>query len=161
MSQPDSQMASALYQFEQIRARIAEMVESIPRQRLFEIPNSFLNNVAWHAAHVVVTQQLLVYGLAGEDLAISSDLVARYRKGTPGENATPETFDEAMEYLMVAPFDLRKKISSDAIASFTPYETSAGIALKSVEDAILFNNIHEGIHLGYMMGLRKAIGVIG
>ena len=160
MSQPARHIESALYQFGQIRARIAEMVESIPRQRLFEMPEGFINNVAWHAAHVVVTQQLLVYGLADQEFAISDDLIARYRKGTPGENATPETFDEAMEYLMVAPFDLRKKISSDAFETFTPYETSAGIALKSLEDAILFNNIHEGIHLGYMMGLRKAIGVI-
>ncbi len=35
--------------------------------------------------------------------------------------------------------------------------TSAGIRLESVEDAIAFNNFHEGIHLGYVMALKKAL----
>ncbi len=160
MQQSSSLLDGALYQFEQIRARIAEMVESVPRERLYEIPNGFINNMAWHAAHTVVTQQLLVYGLSGLELEVSDEVVARYRKGTPGENATPESFDEAMAWLMIAPVDIRQKIAAGAFESFTRYETSAGITLNSTEEAILFNNIHEGIHLGYMMGIRKGLQIV-
>ncbi len=153
-----SSISTALYHFEQIRTRIAELVESMPRDRLFEIPEGFTNNIAWHAAHAVVTQQLLVYGLSDVDFAISQGLIERYRKGTTGVEATPESFDEAMEYLMLAPVDLRRRYAAGEFTTFREYQTSAGIDLASFEDAILFNNIHEGIHLGYMMGVRKAVG---
>ena len=76
------------------------------------------------------------------------------------ENATPESFDEAMAWLMIAPVDIRQKIAAGAFESFTRYETSAGITLNSTEEAILFNNIHEGIHLGYMMGIRKGLQIV-
>ena len=39
-----------------------------------------------------------------------------------------------------------------------PQGFAVGVDLSSFEDAILFNNIHEGIHLGYMMGVRKGLG---
>ncbi len=31
------------------------------------------------------------------------------------------------------------------------------LVLKSIEDAIQFNNFHEGIHLGYILALKKAL----
>ena len=39
--------------------------------------------------------------------------------------------------------------------NYTPYTTSYGISLNNIEEAISFNNIHEGLHLGYMMALSK------
>ena len=36
--------------------------------------------------------------------------------------------------------------------------TSYNVILKTVEDAIVFNNIHEGLHLGYMMALNRLTG---
>ena len=161
MNTTSSSISTAFYHFEQIRTRIAELVETIPREHLLTIPEGFSNNIAWHAAHVVVTQQLLVYGLSDVDLAISQELVERYRKGTTGVEATPESFDEAMEFLMLAPGDLRRRYAAGEFTAFREYRTSAGIDLGSFEDALLFNNIHEGIHLGYMMGLRKAVGSTG
>ena len=35
------------------------------------------------------------------------------------------------------------------------YETSTGFVLDSIETAIAFNNLHEGIHLGVIMALTK------
>lgn len=32
-----------------------------------------------------------------------------------------------------------------------------GMDLKNIEDAVLFNNIHEGQHLGYIMAQKRAI----
>lgn len=157
MSTISSIYSTPFYHFEQMRARIADLVASVRRDELLRMPEGFTTNIAWHAGHVVVTQQLLVYGLSGLDLAVSPELVDRYRKGTTGEDATLATFDEAMVFLAEAPDDLRRRHAAGDFTSFRKYQTSAGIDLLSFDDALLFNNIHEGIHLGYMMGVRKGL----
>ncbi|MCO6491351.1 MAG: hypothetical protein J5I98_23235 [Phaeodactylibacter sp.] len=40
---------------------------------------------------------------------------------------------------------------------FKACETSYGIKPNTIEEAIQFNNVHEGLHLGYMMALRKRV----
>ena len=41
--------------------------------------------------------------------------------------------------------------------SYSEYPTSYNYTLRSIEDAINFNNIHEGVHYGYALALRKAL----
>ena len=41
--------------------------------------------------------------------------------------------------------------------NFSEYPTSYNFTLNSVEDAIQFNNVHEGLHFGYIMAIKKAI----
>ncbi|MFT7612776.1 MAG: hypothetical protein ACI9J3_001742, partial [Parvicellaceae bacterium] len=40
---------------------------------------------------------------------------------------------------------------------FTEYTTSYNITLKTVEEAIAFSNMHEALHLGYAMAIKKAL----
>lgn len=40
---------------------------------------------------------------------------------------------------------------------YQSYQSHYGVELNSIEDAMVFNNTHEGIHLGYMMALRKTL----
>jgi predicted ribosome quality control (RQC) complex YloA/Tae2 family protein len=41
--------------------------------------------------------------------------------------------------------------------AFQPYETSYGLKLNTIEEAIRFNNVHEAMHLGYMMSQRRSL----
>jgi len=41
--------------------------------------------------------------------------------------------------------------------AFQPYATSYGIQLNTIEEAIRFNNIHEGMHLGYILAQRRSL----
>jgi hypothetical protein len=41
--------------------------------------------------------------------------------------------------------------------NYEEYPTSTGFVIKSAEDAMIFNNFHEGLHIGIMMGLRKLL----
>ena len=50
-----------------------------------------------------------------------------------------------------------KDYDSDFFTEYTPYTTSLGIDLKSIQDAIIFNNIHEGLHYGYILAQRRAL----
>ena len=42
-------------------------------------------------------------------------------------------------------------------AEYKTYSTSFGLELRNIENAIIYNNIHEGIHLGHVMAQRKIL----
>ena len=52
---------------------------------------------------------------------------------------------------------LMKDYDADFFADYTPYTTSFGLDLKNIQDAIIFNNMHETLHYGYAMAQKRAI----
>ncbi len=142
----------------QNRKILYKFLTNVPEEALYSIPKNFNNNIWWNIAHVVVTQQKLVYGLSGKPLNISEEWVNGYQKGTvPGEKPTSEQLEE-LKSLM---FDLPEKTISDyengLFDGFKSYMTTPQVELNSVEDAIAFNVFHEGLHLGSIMALVRAV----
>lgn len=144
-------------QLTEMRKRLEDSLSGLTTEELFRVPEGFRNNIAWNAAHVVVTQQLLCYSLSGLAPSISQDFIDRYRKGTGAETTEPASYQGVMELLHKGPERLEKDYEAGLFSSFNRYETSAGIVLAGIEDAISFNNIHEGIHLGYILAQRKLV----
>ena len=125
---------------------------------LNKIPEGFSNNIIWNIAHVVVTQQLLVYKLSGLPMHVSEEMVAKYRNKTkPEGNVTQAEVDEINGLLESLLFQTEKDLDAEIFKTYTEYTVSLGTTLTNVEEAIEFNNFHEGIHLGYILALRKAI----
>ena len=138
------------------RERIQEIIESFDEKALNKIKNGFKNNMIWNAAHVVVTQHLLTYGLAGLPLNLPDEIVSTYRKGAaPNGNIGTDSIDEIKQLLLSTPAKLKADYNAGVFEEFKPYETSYGVELKNIEQAIVFNNTHEGLHLGYIMAMRK------
>ena len=50
-----------------------------------------------------------------------------------------------------------KDFDADLFSDYTPYTTSFGLDLKNIQDAIIFNNMHETLHYGYIMAQKRAI----
>lgn len=125
---------------------------------LYKIPKGFNNNIWWNIAHVVVTEQKLIYGLSGLSLNIDQALVENYQKGTfPKANPTDNDLSSISELLVSLPEKTELDYNAGIFNSFKPYMTSPKVPLNNVEDAIAFNTFHEGIHLGAIFALEKAI----
>ncbi|WP_106791528.1 DinB family protein [Aquimarina sp. Aq78] len=140
------------------RKILEKMLDNYSLDQLNEVPEGFKNNLIWNIAHVVVTQQLLVYKLSGLPMMINDEMVDLYRKGTKTERpVTAEEVSEIKKLLFTTLDKTEKDLSDDIFKNYNDYKTSTGFVLKSVEDAMNFNNYHEGIHLGYILALRKAI----
>ena len=122
------------------------------------IPDGFNNSMFWNLAHVVVTQQKLVYGLSGLPLNISQEWVDRYQKGThPVVTPEGDDIEQLMELLFSTLDKTEKDYASGIFIDFKTYMTSAKVELKSVEEAINFNLFHEGLHLGTLLSLQKLV----
>ncbi len=143
-----------------IKARelVLKELEDLSLEDLHKIPTGFKNNIAWNAAHIAVTQQLIHYGLSGLPMAISDELIATHRKGTsPTKVFTEEEFEEVKSLLKSLPEKLVADYEAGVFKEYKTYPTSTGYVLTSIENAIPFNNIHEGMHYGIIRSIKKML----
>lgn len=140
------------------RKRLVEILGNTPEADLEAIPDGFRNNIWWNAAHILVVQQLLCYKLSNLPLPIDASWVTAYAKGTfPGALPGEEERQKVREQLLDTVPKLKAEYQAGQFGSYTPYTTSAGVTLRSIEDGILFNLYHEGLHLGAILSLQKAL----
>lgn len=140
------------------RNMVSKLIQGYTLEQLNKVPTGFNNNLIWNVGHIVVTQQLLVYKLAGLPMMISDELVEKYRKGTKTEHeATQEEVDEILALLHSTVEQTAKDIDNNLFQNFNEYPTSTGFVLKSNKDSMEFNNFHEGLHIGVIMSMRKLV----
>ena len=127
-------------------------------QQLNKIPESFSNNLIWNIGHVIVAQQALIYKMCDLPGYISDDLFALYKPGThPTCNTSQPEVDELKELLISLIDKTKQDFADDVFTSFNPRMTGTGFYLSTFSDAVEFNNYHEGLHLGFMMNIRKFV----
>lgn len=140
------------------RKMIAPFLENYTLEQLNAIPDGFSNNLIWNIAHIVVTQQLLVYKLSGLPTMVSDEMIEKFRKGTkPEHSVTQAEVDEIKSLLFTTIDQTEVDFENKIFKNFDEYPTSTGFVLKSAKDAMIFNNFHEGLHLGILMSIRKFV----
>ena len=133
-------------------------IEKQTLEELNKVPEGFNNNIIWNIAHTIVTQQLLVYKLSGTPMMVSEDMVDAYKKGTKVERDLSQAEVDTVKGLLFSPIEKTKEDYDNQIfQSYNEYTVSTKSTLSNVEEAIDFNNFHEGIHFGYILALRKSI----
>lgn len=140
------------------RNLVSKILENHSLEQLNKIPEGFNNNMIWNIAHIVVTQQLLVYKLSGLPMLFSEEMIEKYKKGTkPERDATQADIDEVKSLLFSTIKKTKEDYDNGIFKNYQEYPTSTGFILKNVEDALAFNNFHEGLHIGILMNLRKLV----
>ena len=141
------------------RGIFSKIIENNSLEVLNKIPEGFNNNIIWNIAHVVVTEQLLVYRLSGLQPALSVDLINKYRKDTKPERATSqEEVNEIKGLLFSTTEKIKEDYKSRVFKSYNAYTVSTtGNTLTNIEEALQFVSIHEALHYGYVLALLKAI----
>ena len=122
------------------------------------IPKGFNNSLLWNAGHCIAAQQGLCYGLSALPRNASDEFINAFKKGSKAEDiAIVISVDELIKLLESTANQIIKDYSDGKFKNYTQYETSYGITLNNIEEAIAFNNVHEGLHLGYMMAMAKGM----
>ena len=149
-------MRTAFTHLYQTRKNILKILEA-NKGKEYIIPKGFNNNLYWNVAHCVVTQQLLCYKLSNNNIIIDNELVELYKKGTKPKASVPNIIEvgKVKDLLVTAVEQMEKDYEAGLFKNYNQYETSYGVTLNSIDDAILFNNSHEALHLGYMLAMSK------
>lgn len=138
------------------RTKLLGFLEKLTAEQLAEIPDGFHNNVFWNIAHCVATQQILCYKLSGVTPRVPDEFIDAYRKGTApdGQVPTDEQINSLKKLLVTTQTQLQADYQQGVFKNYKAYMTSYGFELTSIEDAIHFNNTHEGMHLGTVIALN-------
>lgn len=150
------------YHFEilnQTRNNMLKAIEGLSMEELNKIPAGFNNNIAWNFNHAVMVMEILCYRLSGLDIKISDEYIQKYSKGTCPELTVSQ--DEMNFFIRLAKTNAAKleaHYDKGVFDDYKIYKTSYNVTLTSIEEAIVFNNVHEGLHFGYIMALKRALG---
>ena len=141
-----------------IRLIFKSIIEDFSLVDLNKIPEGFSNNIIWNITHTMVTQQLLVYNLSGLPMMLSEKMVQMFRKGTkPERDLTQTEVDEIKELLISTMEKTKKDYRNKVFKTYQDYTVSTKSTLTNVDEAIGYNHFHEGMHLGYILALKKSL----
>lgn len=140
------------------RAIFKTFLETFTLEELNKVPIGFNNNIIWNIAHTIVTQQLLVYNLSGLPMLLTNDMVEKYRKGTKPEQDVTWAEVDLIKGLLFSTIEKTKEdYNNNVFETYNEYTVTTKSTLTNVDEAIDFNNFHEGIHLGYILALKRAL----
>jgi hypothetical protein len=138
-----------------IRTRTVKWIEAIDPTIVDVMPDNYINTIHWHVGHILLVQDRLTLRLSGGTIGFPEEYTAWFGPGTkPSDWQTqPPAVELLLQELREQTARLQSIISgklADKLAiPFLHYET--------LEESLGYSLYHEGIHLGYMMGLRRAI----
>jgi len=141
-----------------IRKTILSVIESYSIKQLNHIPTGFNNNLIWHLGHLLVTEQLICYRLAGLTPHVTKEFIRRYRIGSfPKGDADAEEIGFIKDNFLSSIEQTEADYEEGLFKQYHSYMTPYGFPLNSIEDGIRFNNLHEAMHYGYILALKKAL----
>lgn len=127
-------------------------------EQLNRVPEKFSNNIIWNIGHIIAAQQSLVYKSSGLPMHISDEHFDKYKPGTRPEGlVSQQEADEIKSLLMLMIDKTETDLKNGIFKNFTERNTITGFHLGSLQDALVFNNYHEGLHLGYMKSIARFV----
>ncbi|CAH0257172.1 hypothetical protein SRABI27_03974 [Pedobacter sp. Bi27] len=149
---------ATITQIKNTRAFILELVKDLSTEQLNKIPTGFNNNIIWNIAHLTATQQNMCYIRSGLEITVEEKYFSPFLSGTkPEKFIGQEEINSIFDALLNSMDRLASDYSSDIFLKFDPWDKRYGMKLNSIEDAINFIPFHEGMHIGYIMALKKLV----
>ena len=141
-----------------VRKFLSNLLDELTLEELNYIPKGFNNNILWNIAHILVTEQLITYGLSDLPIAMDKGFIERFKKGSKClSNYSIYDVEVIKNKYLKLNNITQKDYKNNRFTNFTEYPTSTNIVLKNIDDALQFNMLHEGIHLGVILSIKKLL----
>lgn len=140
------------------RENFIMLLDALDESGLNHIPPGFNNNIIWNFGHIIATQQIICYKLSGLEMQVDQELIDTYRKGTKPSGHVGGEEIEKLKVLAISTLEqLQKDFEAQRFQQYQEYTTSFGVTLSDIQEGVRFNAMHESLHLGYAMALRRVI----
>lgn len=151
-------MIKALTTTKNIRTTIIKIIEGLSNEQLNAVPPGFNNNIIWNVIHLISAQQSVCYTRSGLDVVVDDKYVSPYKPGTKPEAIVTDTEVEKVKGLLLSSIDvLDADYQVKDLSKYNAVTTRYGVELASVDDAISFLPFHDGLHMGYIMALKRLV----
>jgi hypothetical protein len=140
------------------RKMILEILSDYTIEQVNKIPEGFNNNIIWNLGHMIATQQNLCYNLAGLDTVVAEDFYNTYKSGSKPERfISHEEYDRIKKLFFTTLDELQVDYTKGIFDNYTPKLTRYNVHITNIDEALAFLPFHDGLHIGYIMSLRKLV----
>ena len=144
--------------WETSRRTYLNFFESYSLEQLNVIPHAFNNNLIWNIGHIIATQHKLIYKGSGLKGHIPEEVFYKYQSGTKPELPVSQEEADLLKELLTSQIQpTLNDFKNNIFVVYNERTTGTGFHLTSIQDAFEWNNFHEGLHLGYMMSIKKFV----
>jgi hypothetical protein len=157
----DLQINPTISQIEMVkrtRAYLLNLVKELSTEQLNLVPHGFNNNIIWNLGHMIAAQQGVCYMRAGLKVTIEESFFLAYKTDTKPAGAVDPAEVDRIKMMFLSTIERFERDYQDHVFShYIPWTTRYGIELNNIDDVIQFLLYHEGLHLGYIMALRRLV----
>ena len=140
------------------RQHLIELIKDITPEKLNEIPEDFNNNIIWNLGHIFTVQQSICYLKAGIETLIDFKEFSDYKPQTKPENVISLDEINRIKNSFVSIIDqLQVDYDRGVFSNFQSFSVPFGLEITSIDEAINFMLLHEGLHVGYIMAMKHAL----
>ncbi|UYQ95339.1 DinB family protein [Chitinophaga horti] len=141
-----------------LRAWLIDFTNDLTIEELNEVPAGFNNNIAWNLAHLVATQQNLIYRNSNVPALVEDAFIEQFKPGTkPAAFMDAAAMDNVRRMLSTHIDQTEADYNKGLFHTYNTFQNRYGIAVEKVEDVITMIDMHEGLHTGYIMALKRTI----
>jgi hypothetical protein len=140
------------------RLFLLNFVSNLNPEQMNRIPAGFNNNIIWNLGHMVAAQQGVCYRRGNLPLLVAEEFFASYKpESTPGEFVLEQQIEQAKHWLISTIDDLKNDYDKGLFAQNPAWTNRYGVVHENINDSIKFLLYHDGIHLGYIMALKRLV----
>jgi len=137
---------------------LLDIVHDLSTEQLNKIPEGFNNNIIWNLAHLVAMQQGVCYLRTGLPTVVDEAFWLTYKSETKPTEIVDSAGVEHIKKLLVSTMDqLEIDYNNQIFGNYAPWTTRSGIELRNIDEALSFIPMHEGLHIGYIMALKRVV----
>ncbi len=140
------------------RTFLLSILNELSTEQLNEIPSGFNNNIVWNLGHLVAAQQGVCYVRGGLPMVIDEKYFLAYKPDTKPSGYVNEEEVQVLKKQLLSTIDnLEQDLAASVFAANPPWTNRYGVEHKNIEDSIKFLLFHDGLHLGYIMALKRVV----
>jgi uncharacterized damage-inducible protein DinB len=137
------------------RSRTVKWIEALDFRIVDVMPTNFINTIHWHLGHILLVQDRVTLRLMGGGIGFPETYTDWFANGT--KPADWQTEPPAVEVLLQELKEQTDRLQKQISGKLADKLTLPLFELETLEEALNYSFYHEGIHLGYMMALKRAI----
>jgi hypothetical protein len=138
-----------------IRSRTVKWIEAVDPSIVDIMPDNFINTIHWHVGHILLVQDRLTLRLIGKEIGFPEEYTAWFGNGTKPADWT--TQPPAVYFLLQELKDQTERLQKQLAGNLAEKLTIPFLQYETLEESLGYSLYHEGVHQGYLMGLKRAI----
>ena len=142
------------------RGYLLQVIEGISDEKMLEVPEGAVNNVLWNLGHIVHAHDRFTYGACDVESDVPASYTDLFKGGTsPSDWDEPPSIEEVMGHIKNATDKTYSDYAAGKFDNYNAFELAPSLTIRNIDEALQFNCLHEGVHIGIILSLKRLIGV--